>query len=328
MLSFFKNNRASAVFALLVYCFLVRLPAIFGLVAAPASSQRTGIWGNGWLWDFFAEQPVFSVVAAGILVFFQALLLNNLDSRHRIGADRTFVPAAMYVLLTAMFSETVFLSPILVSLTFVPLALDKIFKCYKQVKAPDLIFDAGFWMGVAGLFFPAASLLLIAVYFGILSLKTFNLRENLILFVGWFIPLFLVWTGCFWLGTTDDFWQHQFQNVISLPSLPSEANLFFWIKFGFLGLLILVALINYNFYFSKKLIHVQKFVGVFYWFLVVGLVIFAFSGRLDFHHSMLLLPQLAMFFGMNFSGGKNVVWQEGLHLLLLAAVIFCQIQNS
>ncbi len=321
MLSLFRNNRFSGLIFLLVYTFLVRLPGLLGLVQIPKNTGRGGLFSEGVFWDFFAEKPFWSVLAGGVVIFLQALIINNLDTRHRIIADRTWLPSAMYVLLTAAWPETLFISPTLLALTFVPLTLDAIFKCYKQIQATALIFNVGFFISMTALFFPAASLLLLGAYFGILSLKTFKFRENVVLLVGWFVPLFLAWTWQFLVNNTDYFWAKQFQNVLHLPVFPEILSLGFWIKIGLAGVLVLCVLLGFVSYFSKKLIQVQKFIGIFYWFLVIAVVIFIFSGEIDFRNFLLAVPVLAMFLALSFGGGKNRVLPESLHLFLLATIV-------
>ncbi len=127
-------------------------------------------------------------------VMLQALMVNWLVDEFRLMSDRNWFPGLFYVLVTSILPEFLFISAPLVAATFVPISLRKVFKSYKSMQATPLVFDAALWMSVAALFYPPALMLLLAAYSGIMVMRSFQVREQLVFLVA-HSPLYF-WCGC------------------------------------------------------------------------------------------------------------------------------------
>jgi hypothetical protein len=193
VLAFFRNNQFTSVILLAVYIVLVRLPALLGFIKIPSNiCMDAGIFG-GKLCQFSAENSVLSALIAAVLVLFQAILINNLDSVFRLNADRSWFPGLFYILITAVLPSFLFLSPAIIAISFIPIAMRNIFETYKQQAASSIIFDAALWITVGSLFYPPMIFLLLAAFLGIGILRSFNFRAVLCHFS---------WLGCGIFGMT------------------------------------------------------------------------------------------------------------------------------
>lgn len=324
MLALFRNNRTTTSLLLAVYIGVLHLPALLGWTAPPADS---GV-GAGVLyapvWGWLEGNSLYSAVAAALLVFVQALWVNKLADEFRIPHDRGWLPGALYALAASSLADFWFLSPPLAAVIFVPLALRRAFRVYKQPAATALLFDIGFWTAVAALFYPPALYVLAALYAGINSLRSFKGREQLVLLSGILTPMFLAWVGSFWFDRGAAFWPVQFGQLFGWIGFDFDFDFRARLEWGFLASLLLAVLLSYGIYYHKKLIQVQKYVSILYWLLfAVGLSALLYPGpRVE--HFLLAMPALGIFLAMSFAAIRRPLLAELFHLVVLAAIFLIQ----
>lgn len=124
---------------------------------------------------------------------------------HQVFQRINFVPALMYVVVSAMFVDFLMPGPQMFANTLVILVLGRLFDIYKLQRCYAEIFDVGFLVAVASLFsLPAISLSLF-LFIGLGSLRAFNIREYIIGLLGILTPYFLIITYYFWIDKLPDF---------------------------------------------------------------------------------------------------------------------------
>ena len=320
MLAIFRNNETSSIFLLAVYVGLLRLPALLGFVQpVPCAAEGAPV---AWMCRLLAEEPFWSAAAAVVLVFLQAILLNNLDQKFRLAPDRTWLPGMIYALVASALPQFLYLTPPMLALTFILLALNQLFGTYKQQIATAAVFDSAFWVMVGALCYPPALLLLAAAFIGLSILRSFNFRERLVFVSGALVPLFLGWLWFFWHDEGGLFWQKQFGSLFGLVRFDTSWDTKSLAQVAFMLFLSLFVLLNFGAYYHKKLIQVQKYISIFYWFLFVGGLSALLQKQLRMEHFLLLAPPVGMFLALSFTGLRNRGLAEILHLALLGLVFF------
>ena len=322
MLGLFRNNQFTTAFSLALYVGLTHLASLVGFVQPQEGIiVKSGVLYQSWF-GWADGHPFYSAAGAAILVFVQALLVNHLADEFRILNERSWLPGLFYALVAACLPDFLYLSPPLVAATFIPLVLKRIFKTYKQPNATALIFDTAFWTMVATLFYPPAIFLLIAGYAGIMVMRAFKLREQLVMSSGIFVPLFLAWLWYFWTDRGGEFWVVQFGDLIQKYRFESTFNTRILLESIMMGIMFLIVLLSYGTYSFRKLNQIQKSVSVLYWFLfAAGLTVLVQSDPPPVH-LLLLMPSMGIFLSMTFSAFKNKLVAELLHLVLLGYILF------
>lgn len=265
-----------------------------------------------------------SALVSTVLVFVQALLINRLVDTFRMMNDRTWVPGAMFALAASALPDFLWVSPPLAAVTVVPLALGRMFGVYKQSMAFGPVFDSAFWLTVGSLFYPPLAWLLPVCFIGFFSLRSFHLREQIVFFTGVSVPFILALTFYFWYDAGQVFLSGQFSEGlrISMYSLPDD--LFGALKTALLVVLLLTVLLGFNVYYYKKLIQVQKYITILYWFLFAGLIAALFHSGTQLRVFVLLMPSIAIFLAYSLQSLRNAFMAEVIHLGLLAVVFFIQ----
>lgn len=323
MITLFRNNQATTSVLLALYVLLLRVPALAGWQTVPEATHLSGIWYDAFL-SWLHPNTLVSALVAATIVFIQALFVNYLVDATRLTNDRDWLPGMFYALTASCLSDFGFVSPAMVAATFLPLVMRRIFRTYKLPEARGTIFDAAFWLSVASLFYPPALWLLAAAYIGINMLRVFTVREQAVYVTGAFVPLFLCWLWYFWHDQGGIFWQKQFGNLFEWYAFDLQWGLQTALKSGMLSLLALVVLLSFGIYYHKKLIQIQKYITVLYWFLFVGGLSMLLQREPSATHFLLLAVSVGGMLAMSFQALHNRWIAEIFHLALLGAVLFIQ----
>jgi len=325
MLSLFRNNQSTTVFLLAIYTLCLHLPALIGWVQP---QEKLGEGDGGLLFQTifgWADKNAFiSASLATVFVYVQALLVNRLADFYRMMDDRNWLPGALYVLAASSVPDLLFLSPALVAATFIPIALHRTFSVYRQTQAYAAIFDGAFWTMITVFFHPPAFWCIGMVYLAYFSLRSFSPREQFVLLTGILTPTILALAGYFWIDQADDFLRMQFSRFIFWPAFDLPGDLYGSLKITLVGLLLVACLLGFNIYYHKRLIQVQKYVTILYWFCFAGLLATLFQYDLRPESLMLVMPTMGIFLGYLFQSTRNTALLELFHLTLFVTVLLLQ----
>lgn len=180
---------------------------LVGEKLASGSKLYTDVWINmaplsSWTYAllsylFGRSQLAFEVTAL-LIAFFQCFLFNRLLLRNKAYNENTYIPGLLYAVLISYFFDFFTLSPFLIGLTFILLALDHIFSHIEvRSKRDEKILNIGTYLGIAALFyfpfivFLPATLLIFLFFTGTIP------RRYLLVLFGFSLPFLLI--GCYFL---------------------------------------------------------------------------------------------------------------------------------
>lgn len=325
MLQLFRNNQSTTVFLLALYVALLRLPAMLGWLSPPVGPGEA--LGGLLFRDVFGwadGNTQLSAIGAAVLVFIQALLVNRLVDTYRMMDDRNWLPGMFYALAASAVPDFHFITPELVGITFVPIALMRLFQVYKQSLAYSGIFDGAFWTTIGVLFYPPAVWFLPVAYFALFNLRSFPAREQLVFLTGILAPSFLALTGYFWFDQGGAFINTQLSRWVFIPGFHWPNDLYSSLKTALLGLFIALNLVGFNLFYHKRLIQIQKYITILYWFMFAGLAATFFQSTVRSGPFLLLMPTTGIFLAYWFQATRNTALLEIFHFTLLAVIFFIQ----
>ena len=322
MLELFRSNKFAANIFLLLYVIVIRVTAfIFPTDWEPG---HLGILSE-WVYSNIGSTGIIPQIVSIVLIFIQAFLINKLVSDFRINTEINLFPGVFYVLLVSALPEFINLSPILMANTFYILGLQVLFNTYKTSHGGGNIFNTGLCFGIGSLFCFSAWILLILGLVGLSILRSFKLRERLMLILGFLIPYYGLWVSHFLFDRVNYFYNYHFWENIDFLDFAGTADSELFIKLGFFGLLIIFSLLSYGIYMSKKNIKPQKYISILYWGLLVTVFTFFFQSGIMVEHLMIVSVPLAIFLGLNFTQFKKRT-AEFFHLLIFVGVIILQLK--
>lgn len=324
MLAFFRNNHSTTAIILAVYIALIRLPAMLGWASSPEAAVEDG----GLLyWDLlghFQLKPGYSALVAAILVYIQALSINWLADQYRILDNRNWYPGALYGFVASCIPDFLFLSPVLVAVSFIPFSLWSIFGVYKQSNILSSAFNSAFWIAVATLFYPPAVWLMPIAYLGLLNLRALSIQKQLVFFTGIFVPVFLAFTLYFWNDRAIEFLHTQFTRWLHTPAFHFTWDFYNTLKMLFLGSLLLVSMLGFNVYYFRRLIQVKKYISILYWVVLVSIGTTIIHPEIRLEYALLAMPAVGIFLSFLGQSIRNSSLVDLLHLGLLAIMFYIQ----
>ncbi len=177
--------------------------------------------GVYWIIDFFFGRSIIVYNILGLLVsFIQAFIFNMIAQNNKFYPEHNFIPALVYAILISSFIDFFTLSPMLMGVTFVLLALNNVVSQIEfRAKKDEKLVSIGLYLGIASLFhFPL-------IIFGptmILVLLLFSStipRRFLLIFYGWLLPPALIVLYYFLSGRLHYLWINQVMPWFYMPSI-------------------------------------------------------------------------------------------------------------
>lgn len=323
MISLFRTNQIIANVLLLFYAFLIRFP--FFINRPSFSEELKGGIGWEYLSGFsWTNQGLTSALLAVLLIVLQGFLINIIEFKFKLTDELNLLPGMCYVLLACAIPQSFYLSPLLIAITFYLLALYEIFICYKKYLPATHIFNIGFWLSMAFLFYQSFWLFF---FFAILSLsvvRNFKFKELMMLLSGFIVPIFISGVLYFLNDKYSDFYQLQFVNFISWKGWNLSYSVSNWFPLILFGIFLLLSIVGNASFHLKKGIQAKKSIDILFWSMLFALLSFLIQPDAGIIHLLILTPCLAYVFAF-FLLRWEKPQAEAFHFLLLALTIFWQL---
>ncbi|PWK26752.1 hypothetical protein LV89_02261 [Arcicella aurantiaca] len=276
MLSFFKVNAVYQIFSLLILLILIRVPVyLVGLPELIPELQwmlvgeqiNKGFVMYSEIWDntaplsalvyagldgiFGRSQTVYQLAALAVASF-QVIYFNVVINNRDIFAKRNYVPGLIYLLFLNISFDCCTLSPVLMATTFVLMAFGTMVRQISRLQATDEVFEIGFLIGVASLFYPPACIFILWAVASMLFFSGATLRQHSLSIFGFLFPLLLTALFFYLDGTFEAFSRNFISSVFQIRQYNLNdfktllATLLLPFGLGILGFLRLVNAFGFN----------------------------------------------------------------------------------
>ncbi len=201
--------------------------------------------------DFlFGKSQLAYQIIAWLFVFFQAFIFNRLLLINKAYNESTYIPGLLYALLMSWFWDFFTLTPILMSVTFILLALHNIFSHIEfRAKRDEMILNIGLFLGIAYLFYFPTFILGLGTLLIFLFFTGTVTRRYVMLIYGFFLPFLLASLYFLLSGRWQDFnysfiqplffgyrrWYVSWLSALIIFSVPTVLLIFSLIKMGSSG---------------------------------------------------------------------------------------------
>jgi hypothetical protein len=316
MLQLFRTNQPYIIALLLLYAVLLRLHHF--LIPTIFEPQAEGFMSR-LIYDGIGTSGLSANILSIALVLLQAVLLNGTVNRHKMQAQATYFPALAYVLIVSALPDFLDLQPLHFANTFFILGINQLFASYRKPNAVGELFNLGFFVAAGSLFYFSMNILLLFAVLGLTVVRSFNIRELLVLLFGFAVPYF-------WLGTYL-FWNDRFYEFHSVWAAAALFDIkIIWSGNSYVGLALFVlfgvlSLANFRGFFYKTNIQVQKYITMLYWALFIAALSFVYQPHLTLSHLLMFAPSLGIFMGFFLQNIKNRPIAEVFHTALLIIIL-------
>ena len=146
------------------------------------------------------SNPLPGVIFSFAILSMLLILLVNFNTSVFFINERTFLPAVIYVLYSALFPGQQVLSPVLPAALFLMLAVRRIMDSYRKPGIAFNFFDAALLISLGSLFYANLIWLGLLVFLGIVLLRTGNITEISSALLGLATPYVLIFGLYYVLG--------------------------------------------------------------------------------------------------------------------------------
>jgi hypothetical protein len=269
----------------------------------------------------------FEVLLSTILILLHAIILGRITSKYKLNPDGQLFGSLFFILFCGFHFTTLNLNATLFANLFLTLAIYELFGIYQKKNASLQLFNFGFLIGMASLFYTPYYIFLFLGFIGIVILRGTRFKEYFQLLGGFVNVYLLVFAILYILNLDYEFWMQQIIGFFSPFIFSMKFSSSGWVAFLLLIIFIVVNLMHYQFFQSKRSIIVQKQYDLLFWALFVALWSVFFLKIDQINQIIVLFTPLALLTGMLLTKIKNPLLKETLHLFLVITSLFLQFQN-
>lgn len=258
-----------------------------------------------------------------LFIFAQVVIFSIWLNRLGILKEKTYVSALVYILVSCMNLEFYSLSPELMGMTFLLLALFQVFFIMKFGSQNEYELSSGIYLGIATLFyfpyllFGLLAIIILAMY------SSIKLQKGLVFIFGIFFPIFLVGIFFYWKGSLNHYLIDLlfyslgiFKRILIDPILLIKT-------FGII--LVLTALAIVKTLSHRGFVNYQQKVQVsFVMWLIVAFVIILIIPKLYYSTALLVLPPVAFFITNWLVIIRKDRIKELIGVVIIGALVFAQ----
>jgi len=286
----------------------------------------------------FLSTPWINLILSGLLVYVQAIIFNQILINYNIFPKPSFIPAAVYILISSLFTIFLTLQPVLMANFLMLWLLERLFSIYKTDKPIARAFDLGLLVASGTFIYFPFIMILPIIWIGLAIYLPFSWRFWLSGLLGFLVPYFFVWVYFLLSDNLGGFFQIfkplQFNNPLYLPVFGKEI----WILIPLLGVF-MMSVYFYQLNAARNLILVRKSLRLLVFLMILsGLGYFlqpldVHSLDLNFmlktHHALLHFliwaTPLSVYLSYYFIFARRRWIYETVFLTLLGTIIYFQI---
>jgi hypothetical protein len=267
--------------------------------------------------DIFFGQSILAYYILSItLIFLQAILLNGIFASNRVFRETSNYPALAYILFANAFFGFATLSPIVIALLFLLLALQKLYKILQTKSGEVVYFSLGFYLGLAILTDLASSIFIIVSIWALAVYSESSAKKIIMTLFGGLFPLLLCALVFFWFDSLALAASYYTTDVFSL-NVWANLNNFLYYSY-LLPPAILSTYATLSFVGQRGMnLNQQRYRKTMITWIFMGLILMAFLlDPLEDGHWFLLIPGVTYFFA-GYLGSARKKWLANLIILLL-----------
>ena len=321
MIGIFKQKNPGNAFVLLVYALVLKF-SIFIHPAIPSLHREDNYLYRvilNLLGSLFNTTPVLYSVLTFLLLFTQATLLNRICNYQRLFPKANYLPGMCYILVTSLLpSWNYFSAPLLVNSVMI-WVFYKMTSLYNTNRVDGVIFNIGVMTGIVTLLYLPGMAFLLLVFFALIIMRPFRLREWVMGLLGFTTPYYFLFIVLYLNN------QWTWKNVVPqinfrLPGIPASI----WITCG-LFLLVVPFMIG-GYYvqsnLNKMLIQIRKIWSLLLLFLIVDVIIILIN-HVDFYENWIVTAvPFAAFHAAGYYYSNDKILPQVMHWLTVAFILW------
>ncbi len=319
LIRFFKYSFIAQYFALILLVAAIWAPAFWKPVIPPEEPALTAPLYH-LIWRFVSLAPFLSPLTSVIIILGSALALNHILIHHDLSPKNNLLPAFIFIILTGNNPVTMGFYPVMLTLPLFVWFLHSLYRVNDEPENFMQVFNACMILAFITLIIPSMVILMLMVWLLLLVFGTFNGRNLVISFAGFFLPYLYLAVYYFWadrLPDAGDAYAGYFLRIFNLDFPVDYLQMMIWSWFFLL--MFFPAFFRVTSTLSTFSINFRKKMAATAWFLFFTLILIPLSGPWELN-TLLFLPagiMIAHYYNLF----RKQIWNEIVVLVYVALVI-------
>ncbi|HEU4717374.1 MAG TPA: DUF6427 family protein [Bacteroidia bacterium] len=281
---------------------MIFMPA-FGSVAS---------WTSAW--------PVLNVFLGLAFTLLQAFLLNYIAQQQQLFTRKTWLPALMFVTFASCTPSLLTFNPELVAGLFLLGALYVLLSTYRMDRAHSQVFNAGFLIGLAGIFYLPSLVFFIFAIIAIIVLRPFVWREWAILFAGLLVPWIYSGVYFFWNDRIVSVTMENIYNPVVQRDFFFKLPVEYYALAFMTGMVLLTSAGRFVAGAGTSTMKTKKGVSVMVWFLVFSIIAVIPAQNFAVPVFLFTVYPLSVFTSNYFLNARRQWLADTIYLFFLASI--------
>jgi len=265
-----------------------------------------------------------SLIIALILALAQGFYLSNLNKNFIFIKQRSYLHSFIFLLIISSSELTRFATPAIFANFFILFSISWLFHSYKKIRPNTELFNSGLFLSIAGLFYFNALLLLPLLLIAYIILHTVKFKEFLVIILGFIAPLILA-GGILFINNklfinTENIW-----NYITHTNYNFNDSIFSYIFYGWLMLLLFVAILSFSNSFGTKKISSRKYLSILLYLTIYNIGIYFFLPFSNMEIMVITAAPISLLITDFYININNKFWSEFSFVILIIGFILLQV---
>jgi hypothetical protein len=321
VVGYFKKNRTQAV--LLLPLFIACL-WVFPFMDLQPYSGKHLMPLYELLVNALGDKPfLFSLAGLGLAIA-GAFLLNHIAVEKEVLNTASYMPGLLYGVFMSCGPLLTTLHPLLCSNIFVMLALNRLFATHRKESAFAEVFDAGFCVSIATLFYVPSFVFLPLIWISLILIRPFIWREWVISTLGFVVPYLFVGMYFYWIDKFNYLWYDKVFYPINLHPIDLHWPVQDYLLFGLMAFITLVSFTRVFSGVAINTVRAKNNLMVLVWMCGLSLASVMVAPEFSIQYLSFLAVPCSVFAANFFISLKKNWFAELLFSLLLLAIVLAQ----
>jgi len=273
------------------------------------------------IFNIFHSIPVISTLLGFLLVVGESFWITAILNRNALILKNSSLTSLIFVVLMSMLPEQLTLTPVNITVFLMLLILQNLLISYNKPDHLDLVFAAGFFTAMAGLFYLPFLLWFTFVPISFVVFRSGQWREWVVSMIGMTTPFVFLSVYYFWFDQLTLQVIEYLSFFRYLLFYPNPFGEDFMILGGFTLILVIWGIFSIWSGPMEKTVEVRAKTNLFLWIILFTGLSFTFSRSLAIYHPLLAVPALSFVISGALTSLKKTKIAEWILLVYFLTVL-------
>jgi len=329
ILKIVRSNSPLVLLLFLLISIVLWYPAFHNPEMIPFSFDEVKMPLYELFYNWLAQNQFLRVFIPFILLLIQAVFILKINREYILVQRQNYLPTLIFIIIASSFIELQRINPGIFANLFIILMLEEVFASYKKRYVLNKLFMAGFFVGIASLFYSFAIVYLIIIWISLFLLRSINIREWFVPILGFIFP-FLFLFAIYYIHdelTIAGLNETIKTNLTTTVSI-THYQIPYYIFYAILGLFVIFGSFSIIKKFPGRKIYIRKFFEILWWIFVAQILMLIFMNQIYGEILYFVAVPITFLIADYVNSIKNRTFGNVIFLFLLASLVYVWVSHT